>query len=59
MTSTETYYHKGLDGSYSQNRRQGLEEIKKNRGNKVAIGTIHSISPPHSSTFPSPFKNYC
>ena len=32
---------KGLDGTYSQNRGQRYRENKKNRGDKIAIGTIH------------------
>ena len=48
MTSMKTEYLKGLDGIYSQNRGQGYRGKKKNRGDKVPIGTIHSVNPAHS-----------
>ena len=54
MTSMETEYLKGLDGTYSQNRGQGYRGDKNNWGDKVAIGAMHSVNPPHSST-PQPF----
>ena len=53
MTSMETEYLKGLDGTYSQNREQGYRGGKKDRGNKVPIGTLDSVNPPHSSNPPS------
>ena len=46
MTSMETEYLKGLDGTYSQNREQGYRGGKKDRGNKVPIGTVDSVNPP-------------
>ena len=56
MTLMETEYLKGLDGTYSQNRRQGCRGNKDNReGGKVLIGTIHSVNSPHNSTQLLPF----
>ena len=57
MTSMETEYLKGLDGTYSQNREQGYRGDKKNWGGggvKVSIRTMHCVNTPHSST-PLPF----
>ena len=57
MTLMETEYLKGLGGtySYSQNRRQGCRGNKNNRGDKMLIGTIHSVNSPHSSNHLLPF----
>ena len=51
MTSMETEYLKGLDGTYSQIRGQGCRRDKKNWGGgrgrgKVSIGTMHNVNPP-------------
>ena len=51
MTSMETEYLTGLDGTYSQIRGQGCRRDKRNWGGgwgrgKVSIGTMHSVNPP-------------
>ena len=51
MASMETKYLKGLDGTYSQNRRQGYSyRGNKKLGDKVPIRATHSANPSHSST---------
>ena len=48
MTSMETEYLMGLDGTYSQNWGQGYRGyIKHWGGDKVPIGSMHSVNPPH------------
>ena len=51
MASMETKYLKELDGTYSQNRRQGYSyRGNKKLGDKVPIRATHTANPSHSST---------
>ena len=54
MTSVEREYPKGSDGTFCQKNRDGVRGDKKDTGDKVPIGTMHSVNASHSSKPHSP-----